>query len=87
LPLLFSFASVRPRIFFLLDWRAKKPLLALFSKTNSQFLLSLAVSIQKWQTTIVLCMLKYKCYWNVHKFLESYIHPVTVCGWQQFSLG
>jgi hypothetical protein len=39
--------SLEPRIVFLLDPRAKKPLLALFFKTNSQFTLSLTILIQK----------------------------------------
>jgi hypothetical protein len=41
------FSSVGTRIIFPLDPRAKKPLLALFLKTNNQFLLSLTIPIEK----------------------------------------
>jgi hypothetical protein len=41
------FSSLVPRIVFLLDPRAKKPLLTRFLTTNSQFSLSLTVLIQK----------------------------------------
>jgi hypothetical protein len=47
------FSSLGPRIVLLSDPRAKKPLLALLLKTNSQFLLSLTILIQKRQITIV----------------------------------
>jgi hypothetical protein len=40
-------STLRPRIVFPLDTRAKKPLLAVFLKTNSQFSLSLTILIQK----------------------------------------
>jgi hypothetical protein len=60
------FSSPELRIVFQFDPRAKKPQLAQFFKTNSQFVLSLTILIQKWQITIVGYMFKYKCYWNVH---------------------
>jgi hypothetical protein len=42
-----TFSSLGPRIVFLLEPRAKKPLLALLFKTNRKFTLSLKILIQK----------------------------------------
>jgi hypothetical protein len=41
------FSSLRPKIGILLGPRAKKPTVALFLKTNSQFSSSLTILIQK----------------------------------------
>jgi hypothetical protein len=41
------YSSLRSRIFFPMDLRAKKPVPALFLKTNSQSVLSLIILIKK----------------------------------------
>jgi hypothetical protein len=73
------------RIVFLLDPRAKKPLLALIFTTNSQFLLSLVTLIQKWQITIVYAQIKMLFnYYRVRYYFKFAL--ATACIWHNFYL-
>jgi hypothetical protein len=54
---------------FLLDPRAKKPLLAPCLKTRSQFSLPLTILLQKWQIAILYAQIGYQFYWNVYQLL------------------
>jgi hypothetical protein len=87
---LHKFLLPRPRIIFPLDPKAKKPLLALFFKTNSQFSLSSSILNTKWHyhsisTNNTSCIEMCPHYCKLHVIYKC--SPATACIWQDFYLG